>query len=321
MERFHFSTVTECAADRTECWERINFSYFGNLGAECLDDGPLDAELSAFDVGPLRMFRIDAPAHRVWRDIRHRDLPIDDYYKLVLQLGGHGLIRHRDRAFDLHPGDWSLYDPHQPYSITNFERAQLLVMQLPREKFKGFRVPDLHTSEAHTGALLGLSAVFASFVRSLAEQLPMLPADVGPAVSETAFGLLASTLAAYQHGGVEHATLPAVLKARVKQHVQAHLAEPDLTIERIAQDMRCSKRYLHRVFEDEPVSLDRYIWQARLERCHAALGAPEAARKSVSEIAYAWGFNSSAHFCRMFKTRYGIAPSEFRRQALEMPAR
>lgn len=320
MDRFHFSTVTERADDRTQSWERINLEFFGNLGVECLDDGPLDAELSAFDVGPLRMFRIDAPAHRVWRDARHRDLPVDDYYKLVLQLAGHAQIRHRDRAFDLQPGDWSLYDPHLPYSITNFERAELIVAQLPREKFKGFKVPDLHTSTAPTSASLGLSAVFGSFLRSLAEQLPMLPNAVGPEVSETAFGLLASTLAAYQTSGAEHATLPAVLKARVKQHVQTHLGEPDLTIDRIALDMRCSKRYLHRIFEDEPCSLDRYIWQARLERCRAALGAPAAARMSVSEIAYAWGFKSSAHFCRLFKSRYGAAPSEFRRRSLAMQA-
>jgi AraC-like DNA-binding protein len=178
-------------------------------------------------------------------------------------------------------------------------------------------VPDLHTSAAPAGAPLGLSAVFGSFLRSLSEQLPMLPNGVGPAVSETAFGLLASTLAAYRDGAADPAALPAVLKVRVKQHVQTHLGEADLTIDRIALDMRCSKRYLHRIFEDEPCSLDRYIWQARLDRCHAALQSASAARRSISEIAFAWGFNSSAHFCRLFKSRYGVSPSEFRQRALE----
>lgn len=315
MQRHHFSTLGEHPADRSLCWERINRGYFGDLGVECLDAGPFDAELAAYDVGPLRMFRIDAPAHRVWRDAARRDLPTDGYYKLVLQLAGRAQIVHRDRVFDLHPGDWSLYDPQAPYSITNLERAELLVAQLPRQQFKGFKVPNLHTSAAQSSGQLGLSAVFGSFLRSLSEQLPMLPNAVGTAVSETAFGLLASTLAVYQDGGIDHATLPSVLKARVKQHVQTHLAEPDLTIERIALDLRCSKRYLHRVFEDEPASLERYIWLARLERCRAALESPGAARRSVSEIAFAWGFNSSAHFCRLFKSHYGMSPSDFRRQA------
>jgi AraC-like DNA-binding protein len=317
MDHLHFDTYAESAADRADCWGRINRAFFGDLGVECLEAGPLDAEISAYEVGPLRMFRIDAPAHRVWRDAACRELPTDAYYKLVMQLSGRAQIRHLDRVFDLQPGDWSLYDPRVPYSITNFERAELLVAQVPRQQFKGFKVPDLHTSAAPAGAPLGLSAVFGSFLRSLSEQLPMLPNGVGPAVSETAFGLLASTLAAYRDGAADPAALPAVLKVRVKQHVQTHLGEADLTIDRIALDMRCSKRYLHRIFEDEPCSLDRYIWQARLDRCHAALQSASAARRSISEIAFAWGFNSSAHFCRLFKSRYGVSPSEFRQRALE----
>jgi len=320
MEHRTFETRGDAAADRAHCWGSINRGFFGELGVQCLDPGPFDATMAVYEVGPLRLFRIGAPAHRVWRDAGWHDLPTDDYYKLVLQLSGRAQIRHRERSFDLRPGDWSLYDPRAPYSITNFERAELLVMQLPRQQFKGFKVPNLHTSEAHTSALLGLSAVFGSFLRSLSEQLPALPDAVGQPVSETAIGLLASTLAAYQEGGQhDHATLPSVLKLRVKQHVQAHLGESDLTIERIALDLRCSKRYLHRVFEDEACSLDRYIWQARLERCRAALGAPATAARSISEIAFAWGFNSSAHFCRLFKSHYGVSPRDFRRQALQAP--
>jgi AraC-like DNA-binding protein len=39
----------------------------------------------------------------------------------------------------------------------------------------------------------------------------------------------------------------------------------------------------------------------------------EQSRKSVSAIAFEWGFNSSAHFSRLFKSQVGVAPSSFRR--------
>lgn len=319
MQRFHFDTRGEEASHRAEAWGLVNHDYFGDLGVQCLDEGPFNAEFAAYEVGPLRMYRIDAPAHRVWRDAAVRELPSDGFYKLVLQLAGAAEIRQHERFFELRPGDWSLYDPQAPYSITNFERAQLMVVQLPRREFKGFKVPNLHTSAAHTSALQGLSAVFGSFLRSLAEQLPTLPDAVGQPVSETTIGLLASTLAADQQASENHAPLPSVLKLRVKQHVQAHLSESDLTIERIASDLRCSKRYLHRIFEGEACSLDRYIWQSRLERCRAALASPTAAKRSISEIAFAWGFNSSPHFCRLFKSQYGVSPREYRQQALVAP--
>ncbi|WP_017522391.1 helix-turn-helix domain-containing protein [Pusillimonas noertemannii] len=34
--------------------------------------------------------------------------------------------------------------------------------------------------------------------------------------------------------------------------------------------------------------------------------------RRVSEIAYAWGFNSIAHFSRVFRARYGMSPFEYR---------
>ena len=31
--------------------------------------------------------------------------------------------------------------------------------------------------------------------------------------------------------------------------------------------------------------------------------------RSISEVAYAWGFNSPAHFSRAFKKQFGMCPS------------
>ncbi|MEO8806891.1 MAG: helix-turn-helix domain-containing protein [Burkholderiaceae bacterium] len=320
MDHLYFDTLSEPASDRTHYWGHVNRGYFGALQVDCLDDGPLDAQLSAFEVGPLRMFRITAPAHRIRRNMSLGELPSDGSYKLVLQLSGEAEICQHDRAFRLRPGDWSLYDPRVDYSITNFERSDLLVVLVPRLQLKGFRVPNLHTSEATSSNQIGLHAVLSSFLRSLAEQLPTLSNGVGQPLSETVFGLLASTLGTYQAEAVEYATLPAVLKARVKQYVQTHLGEGDLSIDRIALDMRCSKRYLHRVFEDAEITLDRYIWQARLERCRAALAAPGTRTRSVSEIAFGCGFNSSAHFCRLFKGHFGVSPRAYQREAASQAA-
>lgn len=316
MDHLSFSTLDAPPPDRVACWGNICSGIFGDLGIDLPDDKPLDATLAAFEVGCLRMIRIDTTAHRAYRDSVHAEFPTDDQFKLVLQLNGRGEIRQHERAFSLQPGDWSLYDPRVPYSFTNHGRTTLLVVLIPRRLLKGFKVPSLHTCEAHSGSVLGMSSMFGSFLTSMGEQLPMLPNGVGQSMSETVLGLLTSTMAVYQEASDAHVPLPGVLMARVKQYVQTHLAEPDLSIERIARDMRCSKRYLHRVFEDADCSLERYIWQARLDRCQATLGSPDAAHKSISEVAFAWGFNSSAHFCRMFKTRFGLAPTDFRRRAL-----
>ena len=317
MDARHFSTLVEHPSERLALWGRINQGYFGALDVECLHDGPLDAELDAYKLGSLNMFMIGAPAHRVSRTNIRTDIPLDEVFKLVLQLEGVADIRQRDRVFRLHPGDWSLYDPQVPYSITNHARSRLLAITIPRQQFNGIKMPELHTCEAQSPGMRGLYAVLGSFLASLSEQLPSLPNGVGQPISDTVLGLLASTLANHRDEGLGAAQIPSVFKVRVKQYVQAHLADPELSIDRIAQDLRCSKRYLHRVFEDEACTLDRFIWLSRLERCKQALRAAAGRRSSVSEIAFAWGFNSSAHFCRVFKVHVGVSPRDFQRLEVE----
>lgn len=316
MDAHHFSTLLEHPSQRAALWGRINQNYFGALDVACLHDEPLDAALDAYRLGPLNLFVIAAPAHRVSRSSTRTDIPLDGVFKLVLQLEGEAHIRQRDRVFHLRRGDWSLYDPQVPYSITNHTRSRLLAITIPRQQFKGIKMPELHTCEAQTPGMRGLYAVLGSFLGSLSEQLPSLPNGVGPAISDTVLGLLASTLANHKDEVLATAQVPSVFKARVKQYVHTHLADPDLSLDRIAQDLRCSKRYLHRVFEDEAQTLDRFIWTSRLDRCQEALRASAGRPISVAEIAFAWGFNSSAHFCRVFKMHVGVSPREFQRQAL-----
>lgn len=315
MNHLHFTTINEEANDQADAWGHFTKRFFGKLRVTSLDRGPLDATLDAYDVGPLRIVHIAAPAHQVERDRQCGDLPSDDFYKLVLQMRGRGLIRQNGQSFNLNPGDWSLYDPQIPYSITNTDRSSLLVVQVPRPKLKGFKIPKLHTSMARSSGAIGLHAVFASFLHSLSEQLPALPNASGLALSDSILGLLASTLAEYQESSNGQMALPAVLKQRVMQYLQTHLAEADLSIERIARAMNCSKRYLHLVFEDEECSLERRIWATRLERCEKALSIASDQQRSISEIAFSCGFASSAHFCRLFKAQFGMPPSEYRKHS------
>ncbi len=315
MHHTHWSTNRELASHRAQAWSDITTRYFGRLRVSSLHEGPLDASLDAFDVGSLRMYRIDAPAHHVARDSSCGELPTDEFYKLVLQVGGRGIVEQQQRRVVLQPGHWILYDPRAPYSITNSERCTLLVTQVPRALLPGLRLPGPHAREMGAGNVAGLHGVFGSYLRALNDQLPGLPDGVGQAISESVMGLLGSTLAEALRNIGEPVPLPSVLKMRVNQYVQTHLCDPDLSIQRIADALRCSKRYIHRVFEDDAVSLERQIWNRRLERCHAALTHEANANRSAAQIGFAWGFRSSAHFGRLFKQHYGFTPGACQREA------
>jgi AraC-like DNA-binding protein len=254
----------------------------------------------------------------VERDSACGELPTDQFYKLVLQVSGRGIVEQEQRRVVLQPGHWILYDPRSPYSITNSERCTLLVTHVPRTLLAGLRLPSPHAGEMGSDNVAGLHGVFGSYLRALSDQLPGLPDAVGRAVSESVMGLLGSTLAESLRRIGEPMPLPSMLKMRVGQYLQMHLSDPDLSIQRIADALRCSKRYLHRVFEDDAVSLERQIWHQRLERCHSALTHEANANRSAAEIGFAWGFRSSAHFSRLFKQHYGITPGACQRRAAGM---
>lgn len=307
-------------SQRAECWAEINRANFGELEVDGMDQGLDDAALTCFGVDDLRVFEIEVPAHRVSRSDRHGSDGLDDCYKLLLQLDGRGRIRQRARQFDLRAGDWSLYDPRQPYAIENFERTRLLAVQIPRARLRGFQLAELHTCESPTSGGVGLAAVLGSFLRSMAEQLPNLPDDAAPAVAETVMGLLSATLARRQAEAQEHATLPSVLKARVRQYVHTHWADPALDIAQIAAAMRCSKRHLHRAFDDEAQTLDRFIWRTRLAQAHQRLLVADGRPPAIGLLAAACGFRNAAHFCRLFKDEFGVPPSAVRRPTPARPS-
>jgi len=310
MKREAFDTRSQPKESRVDYWEQSTRRYFGPLGTTNLAQHDFEARMLVYHAGPLRLYTIDASAHRIVRD--HSDIgDAGDSYKLLLQLRGESEIEQRNACVTLKAGDWSLYDPRVPYSITSRESLKHMVVHIPRERLHALTVPPLHTCEPAEPELRGLYSVLSSFLASLSSQLDSLPDGCGSTISEAALALLASTLQARRGGPAEPNPLPEVLRLRVRQYIESHLADSDLTIERIARELRCSKRYLHRVFEGEETTVERYIWQSRLDRCRHALEHEDAAGRSISATAYHWGFNSTAHFSRLFKAQFGLTPTEF----------
>lgn len=84
-----------------------------------------------------------------------------------------------------------------------------------------------------------------------------------------------------------------------------------LTVEALAKRSAMSpSHFAHRFSAVARVTPMRYLREVRLERARALLLA-EGAR--MGEIAESVGFESSAHFAREFRRRFGLAPSRFGR--------
>jgi AraC family transcriptional regulator, positive regulator of tynA and feaB len=83
----------------------------------------------------------------------------------------------------------------------------------------------------------------------------------------------------------------------------------------IAAALAMSARYVSDIFGANEQSVSHYIWERRLQKCHAALADPFQRGRSISSIAFGWGFNDTSHFSRLFKSRYGVSPRDYRARA------
>ncbi len=101
---------------------------------------------------------------------------------------------------------------------------------------------------------------------------------------------------------------------RIKTFARLNLSNPELSVELIADAVGLSSRQIHRLFANEEMSLMRWVWVQRLEKCYRDLMQRESDRRTISEIAYAWGFNDQAHFSRTFRKHFGVSPRSLRRR-------
>lgn len=95
----------------------------------------------------------------------------------------------------------------------------------------------------------------------------------------------------------------------LREYVKANLDRHDLSPEHLLGTFGISRAALYRYFQDEG-GVTRYIRNRRLDRCFFELAGLPAERGRVSRVAKRWRFGDAPHFNRVFKERYGMAPSD-----------
>jgi AraC-like DNA-binding protein len=99
------------------------------------------------------------------------------------------------------------------------------------------------------------------------------------------------------------------------EYVQRHLADPELTADRVADALFISRRRLYQLFDDGD-GISGRIRRLRIERAKELLADPTRGRYGIGELSRQCGFINSAHFSRTFRKIVGQTPREFREKAL-----
>ena len=236
------------------------------------------------------------------------------YYKVSLLLSGRTLLVQDGRELVMNPGDLSVYDTSRPYSLLFEQEFRNLIMMFPKDRLE---LPIPFTEQL-TAVSLGaehpaLAPVIKAFLSQFPTQLASLTGRVRDKIAHTSLDLMGTLFSSILDADPATRDPHQVLLQKITRHIDTNLASPDLSPGSIAAAHYISTRHLHALFHQADTTVSTWIRERRLERCRNDLIDPVLADRTVSAIAARWGFTDAAHFSRVFKTAYGVSPSELRR--------
>lgn len=308
----HISTEVAPLGQRVYVWQETMKKLFGPLVSQCKSERRLAANFEFGNLGGMPLCRLCSGG---WMRLARKESAAraseSDFVKVSLQLRGTSYNEQRGRTAALYAGQWCVKEIGEPYTVLSPSDADVLLLVLPREKLasKRYRLEDL-VARPFSGQT-GLGKLAFEFIASTFEGLSSIQPEFENDVLETIVQYI--RLAMLEAiGAAAPLSMKLVLEDRIKTYIDGHLRDPDLRVERLAEVFGCSKRYLHKAFERHGTSIGKYILRLRLERCREELRNPACKKKSVTDIAYSWGFNSAHHFSRCFKEEYGLSPRDLR---------
>jgi AraC-like DNA-binding protein len=240
----------------------------------------------------------------------------DDRCRLIFQGAGRSVIGTGNGSplLALSAAEWIvLTEP--ALELRGWWSSEIVSIALPRQCLSRPLLRQVQRGRPAVMAMSGAARLCLDLARLCLAQRDGHSDAVGAALGDALTDLVKLALIE-QSSATRSETIRETVRARILGHVNRNLADPELTIERIADHMHCTKRYLHKVFSENGETLSQYIWSRRLELCRARLVLPELGARSITEIAFACGFSNAAHFSRSFKARFGQSPRAFRRAEL-----
>ncbi len=273
------------------------------------DNSPLDrgflADHAAWNLGGMLVVQQSTPAHSFLRpDAKVRSSHMDHWHVSVVRSGRtwtevNGHVCHGEA------GKVELRTLGYPFRGRSTE-AQTLSLYLPREL--------LHLASTEIKNNITLSGtrttLLIDYLDGLEAKLAQLSEGDLPHIVQTVRDMILTCVSASaaHSSSAEQGSLS--LKERVYRFVQHNLTAPDLTTERLCRELAVSRTRLYQAFEPDG-GVHHYIQRRRLLSAHASLS-DAANRQQITDIAFAAGFSSAAHFSRAFSKEFGYSPREAR---------
>jgi AraC-like DNA-binding protein len=309
-----WSTDAVEARDRLSYWVEAVCDTYVQLECDARQrDRAFCGTIESNQLATLGLSRVTASPQSVRRTPAKIARSTEDYFLVSIQIKGHGKVVQDGRVAALSPGDFALYDSTRPYELIFDEPLQQHVLQFPGAVLRSrLRDTEKLTARKVCGAR-GAGHLMIGMINTLTADIDMLQGASAAAIAESVENILVAGLCSLP-GAADPAIshLTSFHCDQIKAYALQRLRDPKLSVNMIAAHLRLSPSTIYRAFAGEPCSLHSWIWNQRLDGAKREICDPALGNRSITEIAFGWGFNDAAHFSRVFRQRFGCSPRELR---------
>jgi len=303
------STATTPAPLRPHYWGQALGTLCGRLHADAFGGATIDGHIDYATIWRLRLCQIEVSRHRIAHRAAPGEFGVQPVIKVLFQTCGTSLFEQDGRCLVIGPGDCLAYDVSRAHVISSGALTKHDVVIIPRQLLEQRGLPIDRFRAQQVSAREGAGRLAHDVVISVFNQAPTFSPGCEMQVAEALLDLV--LLPFYAPSDLKRSPR-AALADQIKTYIGGHLSDPELSVEQLAVALDRTKRYLHMAFADQGTTISGYIWQKRLEKCLQELEARPKSGRTLTDIAFFWGFSSSSHFTHLFKKRYGMPPSAIR---------
>ncbi|WP_156397490.1 helix-turn-helix domain-containing protein [Rhizobium sp. Root1204] len=301
-----FSTHDLNRSERFDYWHEVVYRTYAPCVGKVDSTTDFQASVGVSNFGAAQITEVRSSGISYERrafDVRTG--PREDFYAVAM-LSGRTMVTQDGRDIVAEAGDVYLYNSAKPYSHRSESNYHCLSMRIP--------LPILHSRllnvDELSGSVLRSGTPYGRMVSSLIKEAAEISSSDGITDMLEFSGPVIDMISA----AMNRATTEAVpsssrnqnLLVRIQRYMRENLDDSTLTLASISKEQNVSVRTLARLFGDIDATPMGWLQNQRLARAYADLA--ERRALSVTEAAFAVGFNDLSHFGRVFKKCYGHTP-------------
>jgi AraC-like DNA-binding protein len=302
--------------DQFASWRDACCRHVYAVTPERASRGPFRGRIEARRFGGIDLVTLSCEGHRVSRSAEDIARAATDTYYLYRQGAGNAWFRQRNVELVAETGDMVVADPNIPFVTGSAADFDFRIWRIARRSLDPLLAAAGDVPMTMLARRDGIGALTSSYLWTLTQNLDRIDPRAEAGVVQNLVRLVA--LAMGTTPDQREAGRDAVRQAKYQQalqYIDRHLSEPDLAPARIAVAIGVSLRKLHLLFEPKAMSVARWIQHRRLQEIHALLTGAAGDERSITDLAFAWGFNDLSTFYRAFRAAYGAHPGEVRAAA------